>query len=327
MKIFFYFLREYDELKYCEQFAKETGIGFGYSDAYPTIDTVELARGYDAVSMTPCEVSADMVRAWHEMGVKYICCRSIGYDHVDLEAAKACGMRVSNASYPPNGVANYAIMLMLMLSRRIVPILERAKVQDYTLKGKVGNDISSSVVGVIGTGQIGLTVVRHLSGFGCRILAYDPFPKEEVKEYAEYVSLEKLYAESDFITLHANVTPENIHLLDEDAFAKMKDGVSIVNTARGKLIDTDALIKNLESGKIGSAALDVLETEDGLYYYNRVGDVIVNHQMAILRSYPNVILAPHTAFYSEENVGFFVRSVFESANGFEHGQVSGHEIL
>jgi D-lactate dehydrogenase len=236
-------------------------------------------------------------------------------------------MRVSNVYYPPDGVANYAIMMMLMLSRRIKQIMDRAAVQDYSLKGKIGQDLSSSVVGVIGTGKIGTCVIRHLSGFGCRILAFDPFPNEEAARYAEYVSMDTLLGEADYITLHANATEGNYHLLDAEAFSRMKTGVSVVNTARGKLIDTAALIDALESGKAGGAALDVLEKEDGLYYYNRVGDVIVNQEMAVLRSFPNVILTPHTAFYNEENVGWFVKSVFESADGFDRGVPSGHEVV
>ena len=258
--------------------------------------------------------------------MKYLLCRSIGYDHVDLHKAKELGMKVSNVSYPPSGVANYAIMLMLMLQRRITQILARADLQDYSLKGKIGRDMSFSSVGVIGTGRIGRTVIEHLSGFGCKIYCYDPYQNEEVKKYAEYVSLDELYAKSEVITLHTNATEENHHLLNAEAFAKMKDGVLIVNTARGKLIDTDALVEALESGKVGGAALDVLEKEDGLYYYNRIGDVIANRDMALLRSFPNVIMSPHTAFYTQQAISHMVGSCFEAAEAFEKGEKTVHEV-
>lgn len=326
MKIFFYTLRDFDELAFAKKCADKYGIEFDYTGAYPDAENYVLAKGADAVSMTPCDMSAPMVEKFASIGVKYLLCRSIGYDHVDLHKAKECGMKVSNVSYPPSGVANYAIMLMMMLQRNMVSILKRAELQDYSLKGKIGADISFETVGVIGTGRIGRTVIEHLSGFGCRILCYDPYQNEEVKKYAEYVSLDELFAQADAITLHTNATEENHHLLDGEAFAKMKDGVLIVNTARGKLIDTDALIEAMESGKVGGAALDVLEKEDGLYYYNRIGDVIANRDMALLRSFPNVILSPHTAFYTTQAVGHMVEGCFEAAAAFEKGEKTEHEV-
>lgn len=326
MKIFFYALREFDELAFAREYADKYGMELGWTADYPTAENYVLAKGADAISMTPCDMSAPMVEKFSSIGVKYILCRSIGYDHVDLAKAKECGMRVSNVSYPPSGVANYAIMLMLMLQRRIVSILKRAELQDYSLKGKIGEDISFQTVGVIGTGRIGRTVIEHLAGFGCKILCYDPYQNEAVKRYAEYVSLDDLFAGSDVITLHTNATEENYHLLNKDAFAKMKDGVRIVNTARGKLIDTDALVDALESGRVGGAALDVLEKEDGLYYYNRIGDVIANRDMALLRSFPNVILSPHTAFYTRQAVGHMVEGCFEAADAFGKGEKTEHEV-
>ena len=326
MKIFFYTLREFDELACAKECSAKTDIAFDYTTAYPSAENAAFAQGYEAISMTPCDMSAPMLERFASIGVKYLLCRSIGYDHVDLRRARELGMRVSNVSYPPSGVANYAIMLMLMLQRRAVSILDRARLQDYSLRGKIGADISFETVGVIGTGHIGTTVIQHLSGFGCKILCYDPYRNPEAEKYADYVSLEELFARADVITLHTNATEQNYHLLNREAFARMKDGVLIVNTARGKLIDTDALVEALENGKIGGAALDVLEKEDGLYYYNRIGDVIANRDMALLRSFPNVILSPHTAFYTEQAVSHMVGSCFEAAQAFDKGEESGHEV-
>jgi lactate dehydrogenase-like 2-hydroxyacid dehydrogenase len=326
MKIFFYTLREYDELAFAKQYAVETGISFDYCSEYPSEENYKLATGCEAVCMTPCDMSAHMVDLFHSIGVRFILCRSIGYDHVDLELAKSYGMRVSNVSYPPSGVAHYAIMLMLMLQRQIVPILKRADVQDYSLKGKIGDDIAFQTVGVIGTGRIGQTVIRSLSGMGCKIICYDPHPNEEIKKIAEYVTLDELYTQADVITLHTNATEENHHMLNASAFSKMKDGVLIINTARGKLIDTEDLIKALTEGKVGGAALDVLEKEDGLYYYNRMGDCIDNQEMAVLRSFPNVIMSPHTAFYTKQAVGHMVGSCFEAAKAFYDGGETFHEV-
>ncbi len=326
MKIFFYTLRPYDELAFARRLSAETGIEFAYSEDYPTMENAVLAAGCDAVSVTPCDMGRAMVQRFHELGVKYICCRSIGYDHVDRASAKEFGMKVSNVDYPPNGVANYAIMLMMMSLRRVGHILKRGEVQDYSLEGKIGRDLSRCTVGVIGTGRIGSTVLQHLSAFGCRLLAYDIAPSEKAAQYAQYVPLDTLFAESDVITLHTNATEQNHHLINAEALAKMKDGVTIINTARGKLIDSTALIAGLESGKVGAAALDVLENENGLYYYNRAGDAIPNAELALLRSFPNVLLTCHTAFYTQENVESMLRGIFESTAAFASGQPTRHDV-
>lgn len=322
MKIFAYALREFDEKYFFDKFSKEFDCEYGYTTEYPSPENVELAKGYDAISCTPCDLNKDMVSRFYEVGIRYIATRSIGYDHIDLIRAKELGIGVANVSYAPETVADYAIMLILMCCRKIYPILERAKVQDYTLKGKMGKDLCDCTVGVIGTGQIGRTVLKHLSSFGCRLIAYDLYPNEETAQIADYVTLDELYAQSDIITLHTPGSSKNYHMLDQQAFSKMKDGVIIINTARGTLIDTDALIAALTSGRVGHAALDVLEYEDGLYYINRVGDVIDNPSMAILRSFPNVILSPHTAFYTEKVVRDMayksIKSVHDMMNGIEN---------
>ena len=180
------------------------GIDFGYTSEYPSEDNYDLAEGYDGISVTPCDFSAPVLEEFHRRGVRYILCRSIGYDHVDLAKAKELGMRVSNVTYPPSGVANYAIMLMMMSCRKTEQILNMAQMQNYALKGKLGRDLSNCTVGVIGTGKIGATVIRHLSGFGCRLLAHDLYHNSEVETMAEYVSLEELFARSDVTTLHTN---------------------------------------------------------------------------------------------------------------------------
>lgn len=324
MRIFLYALREFDELPQARLLSEKMGVEFGYSTEHPTLETAGLAQGYDAISCTPCPMNDELLEKFRAMGVKYLTTRSIGYDFVPLAKAKQLGMRVSNVSYPPNGVANYAIMMILMCLRRMPYIMKSAAMQDFSLNNKIGKDISGCTVGVIGTGRIGATVIRHLSGFGCKMLAYDLYPNEGVKQYAEYVPLEELYARSDVITLHAPATAENYHMIDAASIAKMQDGVCIVNTARGQLIDTDALIAGLYSGKVGSAALDVMEKENGLYYFDRRYDLIDNAQMNVLRTFPNVIVSPHTAFYTEEVVGCMLscnfRSVYNYVNGLDDPQ-------
>ena len=309
MKILFYALRPFDELQYCEPNRERYGIDYQWTAEVPNPDNLQLAEGCDAVSTNPCEIRPEYLEAFAKMGVKYLPCRSIGYDHIPLDTAKRLGMRVSHSHYPPEGVANYTIMLMLMATRKMNQIMLRAAAQDYSLPGKIGS-----------------TVIRPLSGFGCKILAYDLYPSDAVRAYADYVSLEELYARSDVITLHLNATAENHHLIDADAIAKMKDGVLLINTARGTLIDPDALLQGLESGKLGGAGLDVVEDENGICYYNRCGEALPNRELNLLRSYPNVIISPHTAFYTDVNVASMVQSAFEAVADFAAGRPNPCEV-
>ena len=324
MKIFIYAMREFDELEVAVNLEKEYGIDFDWSREYPTLENAHLVQGCDAVSTTPCEMGAGLLERFHHLGVKYITTRSIGYDHIDLKKAEELKMRVSNTKYAPDGVSNYTVMLILMCLRNMPYILKCAEVQDYTLRNKIGRDLPSCTIGVIGTGQIGANVVRNLSGFGCKILAYDIYEKKGLP--CEYVALEELYEKSDVITIHTPATRESYHMINAESISHMKKGVILVNCARGSMIETDALIDGLETGRIGGAALDVLEKEDGLYYHNRMGDVIENRSMAILRSFPNVILSPHTAFYTDKDVENMLRYNFESLYLFENGLDNPLEI-
>ena len=322
MKIFFYALREYDEQKYVEKFAKQYSFEYAFTSDYPSMDNIGLAKGYDAISIITNPMYPEILDALHNEGVKYISTRSIGYEHIDIKYAHSIGMRAAHVVYSPNSVANYALMLMLMACRNMPWIMKKADCQDYSLKGKVGKELSTSTVGIIGTGNIGKTVVKHLSGFGCRILAYSCYEDEEVKKYAEYVSFDELLTNSDIITLHVPGNAENTHLIDEAAFKKMKDGVIIVNTARGLIVDKQALIAALKSGKVGFAALDTFEGEAGLYYLNKETEKLDNDNMAVLKSFPNVILSPHMAFYTEQAVSDMVENSIKGILGLENGDNS-----
>ncbi len=326
MKLFVYNLREFDEKPYFDRFCNAYGFTYHYTKDYPNLENTELARGYDALSVIVSDMSAPMLEKFHSLGIRYIVTRTIGTDHIDVAKAHALGIRLGNVAYPPESVANYAIMLMLMSCRRITHILKRAELQDYSLKGKMGRDISRCTVGVIGTGRIGQTVLKHLSSFGCRLLAYDLHQEEQVKAYAEYTDWDRLLEESDILTLHVPATPQNYHMLNKESFARMKEGVVLINTARGDLVDTDALIDALESGKVGAAALDVLEHEAGLYFFNLSGQVIQNRRLALLKSFPNVILSPHTAFYTREVVSNMVENSIKSFLAFQNGEANPFEI-
>ena len=320
MKMFVFSMRTFDELPCFEKYCPQYGIEYDYTTETPCMDNLELAKGYDVVNVITTVFDQPMLKKLHDMGVKCIATRTIGYDHIDVDYAKSLGMGVIHISYSPNSVADYAIMMMLMGLRRMPHIMERANIQDYTLKGKIGRELPDCTVGVIGTGRIGRTVIRHLSGFGCKMLAYDLYENEEVKQYAEYTDLDTLLKNSDVITLHAPATDDNYHMIDAAAIEKMKQDVVIINCARGALMDTDALIDGIESGKVGFAGLDVVEHESGLYYFNRMGEPLHNPKLAILRSYSNVLVSPHTAFYTEEAVANMAENSIIGAMKYMNGE-------
>lgn len=320
MKMFVFSMRTFDELPCFEKYCPQYGIEYDYTTETPCMDNLDLAKGYDVVNVITTVFDQPMLKKLHDMDVKCIATRTIGYDHIDVDYAKSLGMGVIHISYSPNSVADYAIMMMLMGLRRMPHIMERANIQDYTLKGKIGRELPDCTVGVIGTGRIGRTVIRHLSGFGCKMLAYDLYENEEVKQYAEYTDLDTLLKNSDVITLHAPATDDNYHMIDAAAIEKMKQDVVIINCARGALMDTDALIDGIERGKVGFAGLDVVEHESGLYYFNRMGEPLHNPRLAILRSYSNVLVSPHTAFYTEEAVANMAENSIIGAMKYMNGE-------
>lgn len=326
MRVTVYNCREFDEKELFLKYEKELGIELVLCADAPTLENVHLTKGSECVDVITSKITRELLEAFYNNGVRYLTTRTIGYDHIDLEAAKEFGIKVGNAPYGPNGVADYTVMLILMSIRKMKRIMERANIQDYTLAGIQGRELKDLTVGVIGTGRIGRTVIQNLSGFGCKMIAYDLYEQEEVKQYAEYVALEQLFAQADVITLHTPLTEQNYHLIDERSIATMKDGVVIINTARGALIDSEALISAVESGKIGAAGLDVVENEFGLYYYDHKSDILNNRELAILRGFPNVTVSHHMAFYTDNCVETVVRDSLLSCKLFVEGQENPWEV-
>ncbi len=326
MKLFAFAVRPFDELAFFEELSEELGFEFGWTSEYPTLENAHLAEGAEVLSIITNPMTPELLDRYHELGIKGIATRSIGYDHIDIAHARQIGMRIAHAAYPPEGVANYAIMLMLMALRRVPFILARESVQDFSLEGKIGRDISSCTVGVVGTGSIGACVVRHLQGFGCRILATDPYEKDELRDLATYTDLDTLLAESDVVTLHAPALPENYHMIGADEIARMRPGSIIVNAARGSLIDTGALIDALESGHLGGAALDTIEHEEDLYYLDKSLTILSNRERAILMALPNVIVSPHIAFYTHDDVKGMVESNVHALQAFARGEDTPYEV-
>lgn len=326
MRIFAYALRPYDELPCLEALSRELGFDYGWTADYPTLENAELAAGADGICIITNPMSRELLAAYRELGVRGLATRSIGYEHIDLAAARDLGIRVGHASYPPEGVADYAIMLMLMALRKVKLVCRHAAAQDFTLEGKLGRSLAGCTVGVVGTGAIGSCVVRELRGFGCRVIAYDPFPRAKLAELATYTSLPELLASSDVVTLHAPGLPENHHMIGAEELSLMKEDAVLVNAARGSLVDTAALLDALESGRIGGAALDTIEHEAGLYYLDRSRDALPNRDRAALMALPNAIVTPHMAFYTAEDVEGMVRSNVEALLAFAAGVETPHEV-
>ena len=319
MQVTVFSCRKYDELPEFEKGAEELGLKLVTTNEIPGLDNVHLTNGSRCVAITTTPVGRELLKAYYDNGVRYIVTRCIGYDHIDVEAAKELGMTVANTPYGPDGVADYTVMLMLMAMRHMKAIMGRSAIQDYTLRGLLGRELKDMTVGIIGTGRIGLSTMRNLSGFGCKVLCYDIFPNKAAEAYGEYVSLEDLIRKSDIISLHMPLTEDNFHVIDAKALAKMKQGVIIVNTGRGPLIDSKALADAIESGKVGAAALDVVENEFSLYYYDRKSDVLTNRELALFRSYPNVIVSHHMAFYTENYLKTIVRDSLRGCKAFMTG--------
>ena len=219
MKIFVYSYREFDEAEYFQKFSEEYGVELGISTDDPTMENAYLAEGYEYVSIITTKIDAELMERFHELGVKMISTRTIGYDHVDIAAAKRLGMHVSNVSYSPECVADYTVMLMLMSIRKMKRIMQREEINDFSLPGIQGRELPNFTVGVLGTGRIGRAVIRDLSGFGCKIYAYDKYENDAVKEHAQYAELDTIYRECDLITLHMPLLEDNFHLIDGDAIA------------------------------------------------------------------------------------------------------------
>jgi len=326
VKILVYSHRK-DETEFFKKFSEEYNVEIELTECEPSVETAHLAKGFECISIITTIIDDKLVKKFHEFGVKFISTRTIGYDHIDLREAKRLGLHVGNVTYSPNSVADYTIMMILMATRKIKLIMERSNLQDYSLVGVQGKELPNLKVGVIGTGRIGKTVIKHLSGFECEILAYDIFKNKDIESYCRYVDLDYLIRNSDIITLHMPLTEDNYHLINKESIENMKDGVFIINTARGALIDTEALINGLEQKKIGGAALDVIEHEAGLYYNDLKGEILDKRSMAILKAFPNVIVTPHTAFYTDQAVSDMVENSIKSCILFMENKENPYMVL
>ena len=291
--------------------------------------TCMLAEGFPAVcAFVNDRLDETVLLALADGGTALIALRSAGFNHVDLRKARELGFTVARVpAYSPHAVAEHAITLMLALNRKIHRAYARVREGNFALDGLLGFDLFERTVGIVGTGRIGLVVARILAGFGCRVLAYDVAPSEEGRAIGvEYVSLDHLWARSDIITLHAPLTPETRHLIDAVAIARMKPGVMIVNTGRGALVDTPALIAGLKSGHIGYVGLDVYEEEEHLFFQDLSSTVIQDDVFARLLTFPNVVVTAHQGFFTRDALRAISETTLDNITAFEEERRSGNEL-
>ncbi|QIQ20942.1 2-hydroxyacid dehydrogenase [Zophobihabitans entericus] len=302
MKIAMYSSKHYDR----EQFEcanKAFNYEFEFFDFKLNKTTAKAAEGADAVCIfVNDEADAKVLAELEKVGVKILALRNAGFDNVDLQAAKKHGITVVRVpAYSPEAVAEHAVALMMTLNRHIHKAYQRTRDANFSLEGLTGFNMHNRTAGIIGTGKIGLALVRILKGFGMKILAHDPYPSQAALDLGvEYVDLDTLYAKSDVISLHSPLTKENYHMLNKEAFSKMKDGVMIINTSRGGLLDSSAAIDALKKRKIGALGMDVYEKERDLFFEDNSNEVIEDDIFRRLSACHNVIFTGHQAFLTEE---------------------------
>lgn len=291
-------------------------------------DTAYLAEGYEGLMIQGnSKANRKALETISLLGIKYITSRAAGTNNIDVAACSKLGIKAAHVpAYSPNAVSEFTVGLILTLTRRIHAAIKKAERKDFSLRGLIGTEIRNCVLGVIGAGRIGFNVIKAFSGFGCRIIVHDIFENEEVKKYATFTTLEELYSEADIITLHCPLFEENYHMINDETISKMKDGVIIVNAARGALIDSKALIRGIKSGKIGAVALDVYEEEVGVFHNDHSDRILQDDILPRLLQFPNVIVTPHCAFYTDEAVSNMVETALSNLKNYELSGTCKNEI-
>lgn len=328
MKLAVYSTKQYDR-KYLEQVNESYGFELEYFDFLLTARTAKTAAGCDGVCIfVNDDGGREVLEELASLGVKYIALRCAGFNNVDLEAAKTLGLKVVRVpAYSPEAVAEHAVGMMMTLNRRIHRAYQRTRDANFSLEGLIGFNMHGRTAGIIGTGKIGLATLRILKGFGMRLLAFDPYPNPQALELgATYVDIKTLFRESDVISLHCPLTPENNHLLNMAAFQQMKDGVMIINTSRGGLIDSQAAIDALKMQKIGSLGMDVYENERDLFFEDKSNDVIQDDIFRRLSACHNVLFTGHQAFLTAEALTSIAETTLQNLQQLEKGDLCDNEL-
>jgi len=323
MKIAVFSTKVYDR-----EFLKSDKHEFVFFKEELSEEMAQRTQGFEGVCIfVNDQANANVLKKLKENGIKVILLRCAGYNNVDLKEAKNLGIKVySVPRYSPAAVAEFAVGLMLTLNRHIHKAYNRVRDNNFALDGLMGFDMEGKTVGVVGTGGIGAIVVRIMAAFGCKILAYDVYKNEKLQKEQpdmKYVELDEIWKQCHVISLHAPLTKETEHMINDDAVSKMKDGVLIVNTSRGPLVDTKAIIKGLKSKKIGAVGLDVYENESSLFYSDHSKDIPQDDLLSRLISFPNVIVTGHQAFFTKEALTNIAKSTNDNIDNFLAGKDDG----
>ncbi|PTQ06123.1 2-hydroxyacid dehydrogenase [Vibrio sp. ZF 223] len=329
LNIAFFSSKSYDEKSF--NLAKgELNAEFHFHDFRLTTTTAKMAHDNEVVcAFVNDDLSREVLEILAQGGTKLIAMRCAGFDKVDLDAAKELGLQVVRVpAYSPESVAEHTVGMMMCLNRKLHKAYQRTRDANFSLEGLVGFNFHGKTVGVIGSGKIGLATMRILKGLGMNILCYDPYPNPLAVELgATYVELDELYKKSDVISLHCPMSKENYHLLDATAFEKMKNGVMIVNTSRGELLDSTAAIEALKQSKIGALGLDVYDNEKELFFQDKSNDVIVDDVFRRLSACHNVLFTGHQAFLTKDALFNIANTTLTSVDAFFAGNTSGNELV
>ncbi|KAF3927932.1 hypothetical protein ABW20_dc0107738 [Dactylellina cionopaga] len=300
-----------------------------YHDVPLSNKTVSLADGADAVCVFVNDIlDADVLEQLNSYGCKAVLLRCAGYNNVDLETATKLGFFVANVpSYSPESVAEYAVGLLQTLNRRIFTAHDRVRVGNFSLEGLLGVALHGKTVGLIGSGKIGICFARIMSGFGCKILAYDPFPNNDLLQYGKFTDLDSLLEQSDIVSLHCPLVKSTRHIINKETLAKMKAGAILVNVSRGGLIETDALIDSLKRKHLGGLAADVYEREGAVFYLDHSTDIIEDDALVRLISFPNVIITGHQAYFTVEALDEIAKATIDNLACFEKGLECANSLL
>ena len=325
MKILFYGTKNYDEEFFEKLLPSYPGITIKFTEANIHEETASLAKGYEAIcAFVNADLSTPVIEELNAQGVKLILMRCAGYNNVDVKYADGRLQVVRVPAYSPYAVAEHAMAMLLTSIRRIHKAYIRTRDFNFSLNGLIGFDLHGKTVGVIGTGKIGRVFIDICKGFGMNVLAYDKYPASDVP--AEYVDLERLFKESDIISMHCPLTSETYHIINAASIEKMKKGAVILNTSRGALIDADALLEGIKSRRVGAACLDVYEEESDFFFEDFSGHIVDDDTLARLISMPNVIVTSHQAFLTQEALGNIAETTVKNIEQVINGQKCENEI-
>ncbi|SFT64970.1 D-lactate dehydrogenase [Algoriphagus locisalis] len=329
MKVAFFSTKSYDRQSF-DHYLPESSHDFTYFEPKLDHNTVALAKGFDAIcTFVNDHLDEKTLKKLSKLGVNTIVLRCAGYNQVDLKTAAELGFKICRVpAYSPEAVAEHALALLMTLSRKTHKAYNRVRENNYSLEGLSGFNINGKTAGVIGTGAIGRAFCKIMLGMGCKVLAYDPYENEELTSLGvEYLALEELLASSDIISLHCPLTPDTFHLISQKTLAQMKDGVIIINTSRGALIETKAVIKALKSKKVGNLGIDVYEQEEDLFFQNRSEEILQDETIARLMTFTNVLITGHQAFLTNEALAQIATTTLENLDELEAGKKLTNEVV